>query len=104
MNIMSNKKGDGKDTFYRAVNNKQIKKEKAVDVPEMIKKDQPKHVLRPKGMGSGVDREAFNERWNKQIQESKPATQTVKGEQKLNDIFDQISNQKNDRDPDRGRE
>ena len=104
MTIMSNKKGDGKDTFLRAVNNKQIKKDKTVNVPEMIKKEQPKPVLRPKGWDGLVDQELFDQKWNKQIQTYKPPEKAVKSKQKLNDIFDQISNQKNNRDPDRGRE
>ena len=101
---MSNKKGDGKDTFLRAVDNKQIKKDKTVDVPEMIKEEQPKPSLHPIGWGSSVDQEAFNNRWNKQIEDSKQPTQPVKDEQKLSDVFDEIASQKNDRDPDRGRE
>ena len=101
---MSNKKGDGKDTFSRAVKNEQIKKDKTIDVPEMVKNDQPKPVLRPKGWDGLVNQELFDQKWNKQIQSYKPPEKAVKGEQNLNDIFDQISNQKNNRDPDRGRE
>lgn len=101
---MSNKKGDGKSSFTRAVKNEQIKKDKTVDVPDMIKKDQPKLVLRPRGWDGLVDKELFDEKWNKQVQSYKPKEQIAKSSSKLSDVFDQITDRRNKRDQSRGRE
>ncbi|VAW44566.1 hypothetical protein MNBD_GAMMA03-676 [hydrothermal vent metagenome] len=101
---MSNKKGDGKSSFTRAVKNEQIEKGKTIDVPEMIKKDQPNMVLRPRGWDGLVDQEIFDEKWNKQIQKYSPNVQVPKGSSKLSDVFDQITDRRNKRDQDRGRE
>lgn len=106
---MSNKKGDAKKSFDSAVNNeqdknKQLPEGKTLDVPDMIKKDQPKLVLRPRGWDGLVDQELFDEKWNKQIQSYKPPAQTPKGSSRLNDVFAQITDRRNKRDQDRGRE
>lgn len=105
---MSNKKGDGKEIFSHAVNNEQDKnnnlsEDKTLDVPDMIKKDQPKHILRPRGWDGLVDRELFEEKWNKQVQSYKPKEQIAKSSSKLSDVFDQITDRRNTRDQDRGR-
>lgn len=69
---MEERKGQAQEAFTRATNAQSDTSEQTKSpVPEMIKQDKPLQRPTPPGFGIDVERREFNQRWQKQKEQSK---------------------------------
>ncbi len=69
---MSSQKGDTRQPFNAAVHNTQSTIKTLKPVAKMVRDDQPTPRPKPPAMGQVIDAQNFNQRWQQQVDASKP--------------------------------
>jgi len=69
---MASQTGDTRQPFNAAVHDTQTTKETPKSVAKMVRDDQPVPRPKPPAIGQVIDAQNFNERWQQQVDASKP--------------------------------